>query len=60
MQFFFFPYIFFGAFVILSLLTGVMADHMNEVRRNEEQAPGLGGTRCLRGVRVGQGALVRL
>jgi len=38
MQLFFFPYIFFGAFVILSLLTGVMADHMNEVRRNEEQA----------------------
>mmetsp|Transcript_104395 Transcript_104395/g.292523 ORF Transcript_104395/g.292523 Transcript_104395/m.292523 type:complete len:503 (+) Transcript_104395:108-1616(+) len=37
MQFFFFPYIFFGAFVILSLLTGVMADHMNEVRAKEEQ-----------------------
>jgi len=36
MQLFFFPYIFFGAFVIMSLLTGVMADHMNDVRRREE------------------------
>merc|ERR1712151_854322 len=36
MQLFFFPYVFFCAFVIMSLLTGVMADHMNDVRRNEE------------------------
>lgn len=32
----FFPFVFFGAFVIMSLLTGVMADHMNDVRRTEE------------------------
>jgi len=37
MVLFFFPFIFFGAFVILSLLTGVMADHMNDVRRKEEE-----------------------
>mmetsp|Transcript_98968 Transcript_98968/g.206270 ORF Transcript_98968/g.206270 Transcript_98968/m.206270 type:complete len:541 (-) Transcript_98968:450-2072(-) len=34
---FFFPFMFIGAFVIMSLLTGVMADHMNDVRRNEEE-----------------------
>lgn len=32
MQIFFIGFVVFGAFVILSLLTGVMADHMNEVR----------------------------
>lgn len=37
MQLFFFPYIFFGAFVIMSLLTGVMADHINDVRRDEDR-----------------------
>merc|ERR1719215_1479306 len=36
LQLFFFPFIFFGAFVIMSLLTGVMADHMNDVRKTEE------------------------
>mmetsp|Transcript_111183 Transcript_111183/g.309086 ORF Transcript_111183/g.309086 Transcript_111183/m.309086 type:complete len:298 (-) Transcript_111183:124-1017(-) len=38
MQLFFFPFIFFGGFVIMSLLTGVMADHMNDVRRSQDQA----------------------
>lgn len=37
MRFFFFVFIFFGAFVLMSLLTGVMADHMNDVRRQEEE-----------------------
>jgi len=34
---FFFSFIFFGAFVLMSLLTGVMADHMNSVRQQEEE-----------------------
>merc|ERR1719401_215774 len=34
---FFFLFIFFGASVLMSLLTGVMADHMNDVRRQEEE-----------------------
>jgi len=34
---FFFAFIFFGAFVLMSLLTGVMADHMNDVRQQEEE-----------------------
>lgn len=36
MTLFFFPFVFIGAFVIMSLLTGVMADHMNEVRVSTE------------------------
>merc|ERR1719240_84885 len=36
MQCFFISYIFFAGFVIVSLLTGVMAEHMNQVRESEE------------------------
>lgn len=37
MTFFFLSYVIFAAMVILSLLTGVLADHMNTVREAEEQ-----------------------
>merc|ERR1711920_777754 len=32
----FYPYVVLAAFVILSLFSGVMVDHMNDVRREEE------------------------
>jgi len=38
MTFFFLAYVIFAAMVILSLLTGVLADHMNTVREAEEKA----------------------
>mmetsp|Transcript_112673 Transcript_112673/g.318342 ORF Transcript_112673/g.318342 Transcript_112673/m.318342 type:complete len:489 (+) Transcript_112673:164-1630(+) len=38
MQVFFIMFVIFGSFVILSLLTGVMADHMNQVREKEEES----------------------
>mmetsp|Transcript_67684 Transcript_67684/g.195998 ORF Transcript_67684/g.195998 Transcript_67684/m.195998 type:complete len:510 (-) Transcript_67684:68-1597(-) len=37
MMYFFLAYVIFAAMVILSLLTGVLADHMNTVRENEER-----------------------
>jgi len=37
MRLFFVPYIMFAAFVMMSALTGVMAEHMDQVRTDEEE-----------------------